>query len=149
MGLSMQRLKTKDGIFKNGETGCSGQNREREMRCDSESLRNPSSPPGRSSSMTRFGENPMLKAMATEKSTRIARNLRSLAKADGLDPQHELFALADALDASAKRFFGQSPAPFGVRTAFYEAKKAASRAYARQLNGRKDTALRAGGAISG
>lgn len=41
-----------DGIFKNGETGCPGQNREREMRCGSESLRNPSSSPGRSSSMT-------------------------------------------------------------------------------------------------
>ena len=91
----------------------------------------------------------MPNAMANEKSTRIARNLRALAKADGLDPQHELFALADALDAAAKGFFGQSPAPFGARTAFYEAKRTASRAYARQLNGRKDTALRAGGAIGG
>lgn len=51
----MQQINEKDGgdgIFKNGETGCSGQNREREMRCGSESLRNPSSSPGHSSSMT-------------------------------------------------------------------------------------------------
>lgn len=92
---------------------------------------------------------PITNTMATEKSHRIARNLRSLAQADGLVPPNELFDLADALDAAAKMFFGQSTAPFGVRAAFYEAKKAASRAYARQLNGRKDTALRAGGAIGG
>ena len=85
---------------------------------------------------------------ATEKSTRIARNLRALAQADGLSPPHELFALADALDAAAARYFVKRPS-FGDRTAFYEAKKAASRVYARQLNGRKDTALRAGGAIGG
>lgn len=86
---------------------------------------------------------------ANEKSARIARNLRALAQVDGLDPQHELFALADALDAAAKGFFGQTRPPFEVRTAFYDAKKAASWAYARQLNGRKDTALRAGGAAIG
>lgn len=54
-GLIMRQLDEKDGgdgFFKNGGTGCSGQNREREMRCSSESLRNPSSPPGHSSSMT-------------------------------------------------------------------------------------------------
>ena len=55
----MQQINEKDGgdgIFKNGETGCSGQNREREMRCGSESLRNPSSSPGHSSSMTNSAE---------------------------------------------------------------------------------------------
>lgn len=78
---------------------------------------------------------------ANEKSTRIARNLRALAQADGLSPPHELFALADALDAAAKGFFGQSPAPFWARTAFYEAKKAASRAYAKQLAGRRPELL--------
>lgn len=63
----MQQLDEKDGgdgIFKNGKAGCSGQNRERERRCGSESLRNPSSSPGHSSSMTHSAEgNPLLSGL--------------------------------------------------------------------------------------